>query len=63
MLNLVFFLMLGLFLVGTPVLLYAGWIDEYFGIIKQTHPRHPQFANWLIKAQWRHGRPVLALVR
>jgi hypothetical protein len=47
MLNLVFFLMLGLFLVGTPVLLYASWADEYFGIIKRTQPRQPQFANWL----------------
>ena len=69
MLNLVFLVMLGLFLIGTPVLLYVSWVDEYFRIIRRTQPKQPQFANWLgDKAQHpardREARAtVLVLVR
>ena len=47
MVNMVFLLMLGFFLVGTPVLLYASWLDEWFGIIKRAQPKQPQFTAWL----------------
>ena len=49
MLNLVFLLMLGSFLIGTPVLLYASWFDEWFVIMKRVQPKQPQFADWLIR--------------
>jgi hypothetical protein len=69
MMDVIFFVMLALFLIGTPVLLYASWADEYFAIIKQARPKQPQFANWLCGkadklAQEREERgAVLVLVR
>lgn len=64
MLDVILSIMLAFFLIGTPVLLYASWVDEYFGIIKQPRPKYPQFANWLTdKAQQlSHGGDKRAVV-
>ena len=64
MLNMVFLLMLGFFLVGTPVLLYASWLDEWFGIIKRPQPKQPQFADWLsVPKKSAERRVTLMVVR